>query len=730
MTKSRGPAANRAKSKGFASKKDSPESPPTRAQTPLEQLTTAKQLFKLNQKKEAEKIYREILNQGDRNLECYYFLALICGQSERFKEAITLLNNAIEISPLTPGVNHNLGMAYHGDKNYKKAVEHFKKELEINPNKKETLVNLGNSLRRLNLDHEAIQYYLEALPGHPKPAEIHYNIGIAETHRGNRTEAIQRYKKALDLEPRHKNALQNLGVQYEVSSDYELAKETLQYLLSLDPQNCSATFVLSKAYLESGHLDEATTLAGQALTLNPEDAVLKMYTAPVFDYVCNFDKAPGTNLNLIAEEILQSDEPNLDALDMYPFFSLHHNSTLEDHISHAEIIKEIGKKHRDEDCKESVLDSPQRNQYDASVKTNSHRRIKVGLVSGDFYDHVVPRFLLPFLRQIDQSKLELHFYSNREKQDAVTQQFKDISRNFHSIHGIESVQAKALIESHQIDFLIDLSGHSRGNRLDIFRLRAAPIQASWLGYPASTGLKTMDYIFIDRFLVSEQLNKLCTEIPLPLNGPFLSFDKLPDAEINPTAPCRTNGYVTFGTLNHPRKYSRTMLETWAEVLKIVPDSRLLIARSELRSEQLRENIYKLFCKNGVETDRIQLQGLNKKNYLDSYNKIDISLDTFPYTGTTTTIDALWMGVPVVTHTGTSIHQRASASLVQHINMDHWIAHSQKEYIDIASSLANSGGTLTELRGSLRGKLRQSSLCDVKNFAQDFHTTIQELLIKH
>lgn len=237
----------------------------------------------------------------------------------------------------------------------------------------------------------------------------------------------------------------------------------------------------------------------------------------------------------------------------------------------------------------------------------------------------------------------------------------------------------------------------------------------------------MDFILVDEYLNNITLRDICSEIPIIKAGPFLCLDQLSESKINPQTPEERNGYITFGTLNNPRKYTASAIKVWAEILLKLKNSKLLINRSELESETMRANLIAEFSKNGIQADQLVLNAAtNGSNFLDAYNNIDIALDTFPYTGTTTTIDTLWMGVPVITLSGTAIHQRASSSILHHCGLSDWICNTKDEYIEKAIRLTKDLKSRQQRRLDLRQSLAKSVLFNPKKFSEDFAEALNKM----
>lgn len=356
-------------------------------------------------------------------------------------------------------------------------------------------------------------------------------------------------------------------------------------------------------------------------------------------------------------------------------------------------------------------------------------KLRVGFVSGDFFDHSVAFFLHDVLANLDQRQIHLVAYANNPVDDGVTERLKRHFDDWYSIRGLADGEAASLIASHHIDVLVDLGGHTGHSRVSVFAHRPAATQIAWLGYWASTGLPEMDYILSDPVSSPPDSKQWFSEkvYRLPQTRMCMS-EPLTSREIDVApAPCLHNGYITFGSFQQAAKISTRVLSVWAKAMAAVPNSRLRIQTSAVNSDFMREELSQRMIQAGIEMSRVHLLGhLDFEGYLEAHNEVDVLLDTFPSTGGTTTFLALWMGVPTVTLAGESLIARQGASILHGVGLDDWVASSEDEFVDTVVRQTASPAKLSELHLALRDRALKSPLFDAKRFAADLQAALFHL----
>lgn len=359
-------------------------------------------------------------------------------------------------------------------------------------------------------------------------------------------------------------------------------------------------------------------------------------------------------------------------------------------------------------------------------------RLRVGLLSSDVRAHSVGKFVQPLIECYDRDALELSVYSPYPfALDPKGEEMKALVDRYRHVAELSDREIVETIREDEVDIVLELNGITMYSRLAALAARAAPVQIEWLGYPFATGLPTMDYFLVDRFLRPTD-DALLTETPLEMDGAWLCFGWMTDQPLTEEPPVSRNGYVTFGTLNNPYKYSGTSLDLWAAVLRAVPDARFLVARPECSSGIMRANFVTEMAARGVTADRVDFfdNWLNQVPATECYNHFDISLDTFPLTGGTTTVDCLDMGVPLVSLAGAPLHSRISHALLRNAGAGELSTEDPEHYVEIAAALAADPARIATYRTSLRRGLREGILCDKQAFADNFLKAMRGLAERH
>ena len=371
------------------------------------------------------------------------------------------------------------------------------------------------------------------------------------------------------------------------------------------------------------------------------------------------------------------------------------------------------------------------------VQTQKARPLKVGYVSGDFCQHTVGLFIKhvfeqhaqPF-RDIGNSlPIEVFAYSNTKVNDWVT---KDIQAccTFRDVLRLDDRVLARLIEQDQIDVLVDLSGHTADSRLAVFAYKPAPVQISWLGYFATTGLREIDAVILDKWHAPPGTETQFTEQIIRLEAGRFCYQAVPWAPQISSPPSIQNGYITFGSFNNTSKLNASVFNVWADVLNAVPNSRLVLKWRTLVDETLQKNIQNEFLDRGVDTGRIELRSASfHAELLNQYADIDIALDPFPFTGGLTSCEALWMGVPVVTLPQNRVVSRQTHAILCAMGLNDWSAHDESDYIQIAKSLASDAKQLETLRKSLRGLMQASTLTQAREFTNQLEFVYYDLYSK-
>jgi predicted O-linked N-acetylglucosamine transferase (SPINDLY family) len=498
-----------------------------------------------------------------------------------------------------------------------------------------------------------------------------------------------------------------LGLPVEAQACYERA-------IAVQSAYADPWINLGNLWRDSGQPERAAGCYRKAAELNPQNA-----------FVWNNLGCAVGDQGSIAESIQCYQRAVTLMPSNHPAFS---NILLNLHYVDGPSPEEIAAAHRQFgerfDGLGAHLRAPHTNPPDAE------RKLRIGYVSADFRRHSVAFFLEPVIERHDPDAVEVYCYSDVGRPDAMTERFTRLAGDrWRDIRGYSLERFAAQVRADGIDILIDTGGHTANSRLASFTTRAAPVQINWLGYPDTTGLPSIGYRFTDAVADPPgQTEAWHSEELIRLPGGFLSFRPPAGSPAPSAVPCLGGGPFTFGSFNNLSKISQATVALWGEILRRTPGSRLALKNRSLNESQARTNLLTSFAAHGIAAERIWLSGLidSLKGHLEAYGLIDLALDTFPYHGTTTTCEALWMGVPVVTLAGRTHASRVGVSLLGAVGLSELVAASEQDYIDRACSVATDVGRLKAWRASLRETMTASALMDEAGFTRKLEAAYRDL----
>lgn len=619
---------------------------------------------------QAESICRKVLLAEPNQPDAFNLLGLMANQVGNSALAADLIGRAIHVDPAKPEYHFNLGCTFEELNRPDAAAASYRTALTIMPRYLEALVNLGSILKNQGEYDAAVDCYRTALTIRPHFAEIQMNLGNVFKALGSIDDAIICYRKALALKPDLASAHYNLGSALADIGKLDESLASLRKSLELKPDFPDALRALGQTLHLQGKAEEDMASYRQALAIDPDFAQLHSDLLLVMHYATSQS----------AEDI--------------------HAASIAFGQRFAEPLSNGW-------CRRDVRIEP-------------GARLKVGFVSGDLRCHPVGFFLENVLRHLDQGSFALYAYANQTAHDALSERIRPCFDKWVEVRGLSDEQLAARIHDDGIDLLIDLAGHTDGGgRLLTFARKPAPVQVSWLGYANSTGLRAMDYILADPITLPPDEERFYTEKVWRLPDTYLCFTP-PDVAVavNPL-PAATNGYVTFGCFNKPTKINERVIACWAKILLALPDSVLLLKHKTFDHEQERESFCQRFQQQGIVPDRLRFEGESSRaEYLAAYDRIDCSLDPFPFPGATTTCEALWMGVPTLTLAmARGMYGHNGELLMKTVGLSDWVAYTEEEYLAKAQALCLDLYRLAELRSGLRQRMLQSSLCNARRFAR-------------
>jgi protein O-GlcNAc transferase len=596
-------------------------------------------------------------------------------------------------------------------------------------------LRLGKELIAARRFDEARRVYQEICAKSKTDAENWLTLGVINGVLKRHDDAVACCSKAVELSPRHAGAWYNLGIALRDTRQLEKAADALRKAFALNPGNQGAATSLGHVLAALHRYEDAEEVFRQVLRYQPGNTefyavygsamqTLGRYEAAINAYrkaiELKHPRAAEIHENMAAALCMQGKYREsiehfdtalgLDAANPRIYSSL----LLTLHYLTGQDLEGLLERHR-----RWPGNTLRPAQATAKFPRPAERpaRLRIGYVSSDLRKHSVAFFVEPLLAHHDAGRYEITCYSTNNEADTTTKRLQGLTHRWRDVADVDDNDLCKQIAADGIDILVDLNGHTSGNRLTVFARRAAPVQVSFVGYPDTTGVAEMDYRLSDAIADPPGSERLCTESLIRLPGCFLCYrppDKAPSVA---AAPCATNGFVTFGSFNNLAKVNPDVIGLWARLLREVPDSRLILKNPSLTDRSTRERYQALFADAGVSSERLAMFGYipDDTGHLGAYARIDLALDTSPYNGTTTTCEALWMGVPVVSLRGDRHSARVGASLLTAAGFPEWIAETPGRYIEIGRELASDRAKLIALRTQLRERVGQSRLCAVGDY---------------
>lgn len=638
--------------------------------------------FNTDRLDDAEKLLQTIIKLNANFGRAYELAAHISVKKGRPDTAHRLLLQALHYAPPKPEIHHQLGINFANLGDLNQSIKAQQQAIRLNPKFIKSYHHIGLMLTKLGKLEQAIQIFEKGLKQKPGYAPIYFDYSIALWMSGNLEKALKICDKLVKLKPAQSGAHFNRG--NVLMSLYRLpeAAAAFERAIRLDPSQTGAYYNLSIIYTDLLRLDEAEKTLLKSDTIKPLNAT-----------------AHSNYLFLLAARQLCSVDKLRSELSNW----------------------------RQSHCKPGLEHKPF--NHSACMQ---NKKIRVGYVSYDFRSHSVTKFFEPLLKNHNKQEFEIFCYANHPAfmADLTTDRLRKLSDQWRDVSDLNDEALASLIHKDQIQILVDLNGHTSGNRLQTFAYRPAPVQASYLGYFGSTGVNEIDYWITDNILHPENTSEVAIESIFRLPRCWVAYQ--PPGETIKLEPRRNEGEgVVFGCFNEASKLSEKLIQAWCVILHKLPNASFILMSKSYRADEVKKNIRKTFNAAGINTDRLLFKAdVSFDEYLNSYSSIDIILDTFPRSGGTTTAEALWMGVPVVSLAGNTYAGRISASKLHAVNMDELVANSEDEYIQKAIDLAGDYSKQQGLRSTLRGKVEKSELCDAIGLAKAMENGYKKMLSKY
>jgi predicted O-linked N-acetylglucosamine transferase (SPINDLY family) len=629
---------------------------------------------------EAEGIYRQLCAAHPDNTDLIHLLGVLLADTGRWVEGKALMEKAVLLNPSVPHYHTNLGTQLIEAHQYDAAIERFGYALRLKPDCPVTYYNLGRALMATHRWNEAVEAYQQARRFRPDFPQGELDLGVALHCAGRRPEAITHYQERLRRFPEDVAVMNNLGNFLKESGELDKAVEAYQQAGKLFPDNMVFQNNLGLAYKSQGQLGKAIEVLSANADRHPRWASIRSNLILTMLYDAGSDKA---------------------AIERQQHLWNRH---------HSDAIRSRRRLHTN--------------------PRSLDRRLKIGYVSVDLRDHVAGRALLPTLARHDHQNFEIVCYC-LNPHDTLTPAYMACADLWRDVGHLSEEQLADAIRADGVDILVDLSLHTSENRLLTFAYKPAPIQISWIGYPGSSGTDAIDYRLTDQFLEPPE-GEPCTSAEKPFLLPhcwqgYEAPAGYPDVN---ALPASANGYVTFGSFNNFCKITPEVLGCWASIMMAVPGSHLRLLNDPGTH---RARTLELMSQNGIAPERIHFfdyespsPNIRQGELLKRYHQVDIALDSFPYNGMTTTMDALWMGVPVISVSGPKSIGRAGLSILSNLGHAEFSTQSVEAYVRKAIETAMNIPRLVEVRRDLRSRMVASPICDAEKLTRDVEAAYRKM----
>ena len=688
-------------------------------------------LRELGRLAEAEASYRAALACDRNSVNAYFNLAALLMDNDDPKGAADCYRQVLHLAPDDADAIGGLGVALMALRQTVEAVGCFKRVTSLRPDDPRASFNLATALKDLGDDDAALDLYRRTLALDAGYSEAHNNIGLLLINQGQTDDAAAAFREAIRSNPRHLPAYINLAGLLIDTQDYAQAMEVARGAVAIDARHPRALLSLGSALVGLRRFGEAEPVLLESLELDSELSDARFALAQVYNKQIRLDEA-ALQYRAVAEHTptWQFAQNNLGvclmnqgrfssalrafsrALDADPGYADSHSNILFcsnymlDMTPSAQFaLHRRWARWHTTDAKHVEL----QNERDPS------RVLHVGYVSPDLCNHSVAHFIEPLIAGHDRGRFKVTCYSDVAHEDAYTHRIRELADEWRDLRGMDTDAAGAMVRDDRVDILVDLAGHTASNRMPMFARRVAPVQVSYLGYPNTTGLDAMDYRLTDAIADPPgESDELHSETLVRLSGGFLCYKPPRDGPPLSEPPALTHAHVTFGSFNNPSKINEDVVAVWSRILNGLPGARLLLKARQLADAGAKRRLQRLFGARGVDGERLEMTGpvAGHGEHLAFYANVDIALDPFPYNGTTTTCEALWMGVPVVTLNGRVHRARVGASILEHVGVDELVTQSADAYVESALALARDRQRLEQLRRTLRERVARSTLTDV------------------
>lgn len=683
----------------------------------------------------AEFAYRQALRLNSQHADAQYNLANLLQRLERYEEALAAFDAAAMLLPSTASIYFNRANLLQAMERWEEAISDYDRVQALDSQFPSLHTNRGAAYANAERWEDALDAFRAAMAQAPADVNGLHNLGCVLNKLGREKEAVEPLEAAFEIQPDNLDTRRQLvrallkkdqpraleiaeaavfmpeptsedwyllGVARQTQGKRQRAIEAFQQSLALDPDFVYGSHHLASAFAEDGRLDDAITAYEAILERNSKSGDIYVNLGLAMKDRGEVTEAIAT----MRQGIALTDDPESHS---NMIFTLCYSNELtsqqiyDDSVAWAERHTPV------------VPPAP-------PVRPLEGRKIRIGYLSADYHHHPAGYLYRALFPLHDREKFEVIVYANQTVGDEVSKEIFDATDRWHMVKHMSDQELADLVREDEIDIFMDLLGHTNNHRLTAFGLRPAPVQATWIGYFGTTGMRQMDYIVCDRYAVPEAEERYYSERPARMPGCMYVFQP-PKIDVPVSdLPMAKNGYPTFGCFNNTAKITEEVVALWCEVLREVPDARMILNRWPFQTESVRERYYAMFAAYGVDRSRVDIVATKgREAYFRSYHDVDVMLDTFPFGGGTTTSEALWMGVPVVSLPADRLVGHMTETIVRAVGRPEILVEDREGFVAMAKGLVADADHLAEMRTSLRAQVENSALCDLPTFARELES---------
>ena len=633
-------------------------------------------------------------------------------QANQINEANNEINKLLRLDPDNFLFLHCYGFILHKQNNFIEAIKIFKKSIALNEEFFENYFNISLCLINLKMKDEAIFYLKKYINYKQDNCDVYNNLGLLYLENNRLDDATLCFNKCISINLNYVKAYNNCGVALFKKDLIDEAINVIEIGLKIDPKFVDLNLNLARCFARKSYYVKAIRTLKNLLRSNPSNHNI---LALIGDYHIKVGK--------ILEGFYFIDE----SLKVYEDQTLYE----------SKLLSYFYKEELDLDNYYKDIDKLKKIYSTNIIVKNQNKRIfsdkqtRIGFVSADFREHAVSYQVFDVIKNLSENlELKLYFYYNKLEEDEITKSFKKLNINWINIFKLSDSEIIDKLRDDNIQILLDLSGFTKGGRLNIFYHQPCPIQISWCGYLASVGMEKNHYIFADKYTIPEVDENKYKEKIYRLDKTWSVLSKNYNVVANNNIPALKNKFISFGSFNNILKINHKVVSTWSKILCRILNSKLYLFSDNFNEQEFKSYFEKLFLDNGVRLDQLFFQpSLKREDLLNKYNLIDIALDTFPYSGGTTSLESYWMGVPVLTKKGDYFISKSTESINKNIGLNDWIANDESDYINKAVNFSNNLNFLQSVKSYLLENRETFAIFDSKDFAKQMINAFKKLIVK-